>query len=56
LISNVGEDMKKSLTIALAAVMLTAAPGSRDAARLGEVLGGTADGRAVIKVGQPGPG
>jgi transcriptional regulator with XRE-family HTH domain len=40
----------------LAAVMLTAAPGSRDAARLGEVLGGAADGRTVIRVGQPGPG
>jgi hypothetical protein len=36
--------------------MLTAAPGSRDAARLEEVVGGAADGRAVIKVGQSGPG
>jgi transcriptional regulator with XRE-family HTH domain len=40
----------------LAAVMLTAAPGSRDAARLEEVVGGAADGRPVIKVGQSGPG
>ncbi|CCH88329.1 transcriptional regulator, XRE family [Modestobacter italicus] len=39
----------------LAAVMLTAAPGSRDAARLVEVVG-AADGRAVVKVGQTGPG
>jgi len=39
----------------LAAVMLTAAPGSRDAARLVEVVG-AADGQAVIKVGQTGPG
>ena len=39
----------------LAAVMLTAAPGSRDAARLVEVVG-AADGRAVVKVGQSGPG
>jgi transcriptional regulator with XRE-family HTH domain len=39
----------------LAAVMLTAAPGSRDAARLAEVVG-AADGRAVIRVGQSGPG
>ena len=39
----------------LAAVMLTAAPGSRDAARLVEVVG-AADGRAVVEVGQSGPG
>jgi transcriptional regulator with XRE-family HTH domain len=39
----------------LAAVMLTAAPGSRDAARLVEVVG-AAGGRAVIEVGQSGPG
>ncbi|WP_233492272.1 helix-turn-helix domain-containing protein [Blastococcus sp. TF02A-30] len=39
----------------LAAVMLTAAPGSRDAARLVELVGAS-DGRAVIKVGQSGPG
>ena len=39
----------------LAAVMLTASPGSRDAARLAEVLS-TADLAPVIKVGQPGPG
>ncbi|WP_164701640.1 helix-turn-helix domain-containing protein [Modestobacter sp. KNN46-3] len=39
----------------LAAVMLTAEPGSRDAARLVEVVG-AADGRAVVKVGQTGPG
>ncbi|WP_228395484.1 helix-turn-helix domain-containing protein, partial [Modestobacter roseus] len=39
----------------LAAVMLTAAPGSRDAARLGEVLGAV-EGPAVIRVGQSGPG
>ena len=39
----------------LAAVMLTAAPGSRDAVRLEEVVG-AADGRAVVKVGQSGPG
>lgn len=39
----------------LAAVMLTAAPGSRDAARLVEVVG-AADGRAVIEVGRSGPG
>ncbi|MGY1747540.1 helix-turn-helix domain-containing protein [Blastococcus sp. SYSU D00695] len=39
----------------LAAVMLTAAPGSRDATRLQEVVG-AADGRAVVKVGQIGPG
>ncbi len=39
----------------LAAVMLTAAPGSRDAARLVEVVG-AADVRAVVKVGQSGPG
>ena len=39
----------------LAAVMLTAAPGSRDADRLVEVVG-AADGRAVVKVGQSGPG
>ncbi len=39
----------------LAAVMLTAAPGSGDAARLAEVVG-AADGQAVIKVGRSGPG
>jgi transcriptional regulator with XRE-family HTH domain len=39
----------------LAAVMLTAAPGSHDAARLVEVVG-AADGAAVIRVGQAGPG
>ena len=39
----------------LAAVMLTAAPGSRYAARLVELVGAS-DGRAVIKVGQSGPG
>ncbi|MBB3674716.1 helix-turn-helix domain-containing protein [Modestobacter versicolor] len=39
----------------LAAVMLTAAPGSRDAARLVEVVG-AAGGQAVVKVGQSGPG
>ena len=39
----------------LAAVMLTAAPGSRDAARLVEVVG-AAGGPAVIEVGQSGPG
>ncbi|MBO1753472.1 helix-turn-helix transcriptional regulator [Actinotalea sp. BY-33] len=39
----------------LAAVMLTAAPGSRDEGRLVEVIG-RADGPAVVKVGQPGPG
>ena len=39
----------------LAAVMLTAAPGSRDADRLVEVVG-AADGEAVIRVGQSGPG
>jgi transcriptional regulator with XRE-family HTH domain len=39
----------------LAAVMLTAAPGSRDAARLVEVVG-AAEGRAVVEVGQAGPG
>jgi transcriptional regulator with XRE-family HTH domain len=39
----------------LAAVMLTAAPGSRDAVRLAEVVG-AADGQAVVKVGQTGPG
>ncbi|NIH69000.1 helix-turn-helix domain-containing protein [Modestobacter marinus] len=39
----------------LAAVMLTAAPGSRDATRLAEVVGAT-DGPAVVKVGQSGPG
>jgi transcriptional regulator with XRE-family HTH domain len=39
----------------LAAVMLTAAPGSADAARLAEVVR-AADGPAVIKVGQLGPG
>ncbi|MEU8635363.1 helix-turn-helix transcriptional regulator [Amycolatopsis sp. NPDC048633] len=39
----------------LMAVVLTAAPGSADAARLGEVVR-TADGPAVVKVGQTGPG
>ena len=39
----------------LAAVMLTAAPGSRDATRLAEVVG-AADGQAIVKVGQTGPG
>ncbi|MCZ2814465.1 hypothetical protein O2W15_23785 [Modestobacter sp. VKM Ac-2979] len=39
----------------LAALLLTAAPRSADAARLVEVVGAT-DGRAVIKVGQSGPG
>jgi hypothetical protein len=39
----------------LAAVMLTAAPGSRDASRLVEVVG-AADGPAVVKVGRTGPG
>jgi transcriptional regulator with XRE-family HTH domain len=39
----------------LAAVVLTAAPGSRDATRLVEVVGAT-DRRAVVKVGQAGPG
>ncbi len=39
----------------LAALMLTAAPGSADAARLAEVVG-AADGPAVIKVGRSGPG
>jgi transcriptional regulator with XRE-family HTH domain len=39
----------------LTAVMLTAAPGSRDAVRLVEVVG-AADGRALVKVGQSGPG
>jgi transcriptional regulator with XRE-family HTH domain len=38
----------------LAALMLTAAPGSADAARLAEIVG--ADEPAVIKVGQAGPG
>ncbi|WP_179748111.1 helix-turn-helix domain-containing protein [Kineococcus aurantiacus] len=39
----------------LAAVMLTAAPRSRDETRLAEVVG-AAQGPAVIRVGQPGPG
>ena len=39
----------------LAAVMLTAAPGSRDATRLAEVVG-AAEKQAVIRVGQSGPG
>ena len=39
----------------LAAVMLTAAPGSRDAARLVEVVG-AAEEQPVIRVGQSGPG
>ena len=39
----------------LAALMLTAAPGSADAIRLAEVVG-AADGPTVIKVGRSGPG
>ncbi|MFG1926473.1 helix-turn-helix domain-containing protein [Cryptosporangium sp. NPDC048952] len=39
----------------LAALMLTAAPGSADAARLAEVVGAAA-GPAVVRVGQLGPG
>lgn len=39
----------------LAAVMLTAPPGSRDSIRLEELVS-AADAHAVIKVGQPGPG
>ena len=39
----------------LAAVMLTAAPGSRDAARLVEVVGAVEE-QAVVKVGRSGPG
>ncbi|WP_269165062.1 hypothetical protein [Modestobacter sp. VKM Ac-2978] len=39
----------------LAALLLTAAPRSADAARLVGVVG-AADGQAVIKVGQSGPG
>ncbi|WP_130493520.1 helix-turn-helix domain-containing protein [Motilibacter rhizosphaerae] len=39
----------------LAALMLTAAPGSADAARLAEVVG-AAEGPAVLEVGQSGPG
>jgi transcriptional regulator with XRE-family HTH domain len=39
----------------LSAVVLTAAPGSADAARLAEVVG-AAEGSTVIKVGRPGPG
>ena len=39
----------------LQAVLLTAAPGSADAGRLGEVVG-AATGPAVVRVGQPGPG
>jgi transcriptional regulator with XRE-family HTH domain len=39
----------------LAAVVLTAAPGSYDEARLAEVVAGS-DGAAVVKVGRSGPG
>lgn len=39
----------------LAALMLTAAPGSADAARLAEIVG-DAGGPAIVKVGQSGPG
>jgi len=39
----------------LAALVLTAAPGSADAARLAEIVGGAGE-PTVIKVGQPGPG
>jgi transcriptional regulator with XRE-family HTH domain len=39
----------------LAAVILTAAPGSTDAARLGEIVGGSGK-PGVAWVGQPGPG
>ncbi|WP_432510745.1 MmyB family transcriptional regulator [Kineococcus sp. SYSU DK001] len=39
----------------LAAVMMTAAPGSRDADRLAELVG-AADEQAVVKVGRSGPG
>ncbi|WP_369052808.1 MmyB family transcriptional regulator [Kineococcus terrestris] len=39
----------------LAAVMLTAAPGSADAVKLAEVVGAV-DGPAVVKVGRAGPG
>ncbi|WP_432841050.1 helix-turn-helix domain-containing protein [Dactylosporangium sp. CA-092794] len=39
----------------LVAVVLTAAPGSTDAARLAEIVGGSGK-PAVLKVGQPGPG
>ena len=39
----------------LQAVVLTAAPGSADAGRLGEVVRASA-GPAIIRVGQPGPG
>ncbi|MFI5834750.1 helix-turn-helix domain-containing protein [Micromonospora sp. NPDC051300] len=39
----------------LAALMLTAAPGSADAARLAEIVGAAAE-PAIVKVGQPGPG
>ncbi|AGL17885.1 helix-turn-helix domain-containing protein [Actinoplanes sp. N902-109] len=39
----------------LAALMLTAAPGSADAARLAEIVGETGD-PAVIRVGRAGPG
>jgi transcriptional regulator with XRE-family HTH domain len=39
----------------LVAVVLTAAPGSADAMRLAEVVGGSGK-PAVLKVGQPGPG
>jgi hypothetical protein len=39
----------------LTALMLTAAPGSADAARLAEIVGAAGD-PAVIKVGRSGPG
>jgi hypothetical protein len=39
----------------LAALMLTAAPGSADAARLAEIIGAAGE-PTIIKVGQPGPG
>jgi transcriptional regulator with XRE-family HTH domain len=39
----------------LAALMLTAAPGSADAARLTEVVGAAGE-PSIIRVGQPGPG
>ncbi|GAA1027612.1 helix-turn-helix domain-containing protein [Virgisporangium ochraceum] len=39
----------------LAALMLTAAPGSADAARLGEIVGGAGE-PTILRVGQSGPG
>ncbi|MFB9239943.1 helix-turn-helix domain-containing protein [Plantactinospora siamensis] len=39
----------------LAALMLTAAPGSTDAARLAEIVEGVGE-PAIVRVGQPGPG